>query len=114
MWVDMVITDQRMAAGAPPVLAGKPAVLVTVRGGNYRPGTPREGWDHATGWMRRIMADVWHLDLKVVQAEFTLVGVNPALEQFTDLARQLRHEAEEQARRHGRELGAAVTSAMAA
>jgi FMN-dependent NADH-azoreductase len=113
-WVDMVITDQRMATGAPPVLAGKPAVLVTVRGGNYRPGTPREGWDHATGWMRRILADVWHLDLKVVQAEFTLVGVNPALEQFTDLARQLRHEAEEETRRHGRELGAAVTSAMAA
>jgi hypothetical protein len=45
--------------------------------------------------MRRILADVWHLDLKVVQAEFTLVGVNPALDQFTDLARQLRQEAEE-------------------
>jgi len=110
-WVDMVITDPRMAAGAQPILAGKPAVLVTVRGGNYRPGTPREGWDHATGWMRRILADVWHLDLKVVQAEFTLVGVNPALDQFQDLARQLRQEAEEQARRHGRELGAAVATA---
>ncbi len=81
-WVDMVITDPRMASGAAPVLAGKPAVLVTVRGGNYRPGTPREGWDHATGWMRRILADVWHLDLSVVQTEFTLVGVNPALDQF--------------------------------
>jgi len=68
-WVDMVITDPRMAAGTQPILAGKPAVLVTVRGGNYRVGTPREGWDHATGWMRRILADVWHLDLKVVQAE---------------------------------------------
>jgi FMN-dependent NADH-azoreductase len=113
-WVDMVIADPRMAAGAQPVLAGKPAVLVTVRGGNYRCGTPREGWDHATGWMRRILADVWRLDLKVVQAEFTLIGVNPALDQFRDLARQLRHEAEEQARRHGRELGAAVTRAMAA
>ena len=107
-WVNMVITDPRMAAGAQPILAGKPAVLVTVRGGNYLPGTPREGWDHATGWMRRILADVWHLDLKVVQAEFTLVGVNPALDQFKDLAHQLRQQAEEQARRHGRELGAAV------
>jgi FMN-dependent NADH-azoreductase len=113
-WVDMVITDPRMAAGAEPILAGKPAVLVTVHGGNYRPGTPREGWDHATGWMRRILADVWHLDLKVVQAEFTLVGVNPALDQFTHLARQLRQEAEAQARRHGRELAATVTSAIAA
>jgi FMN-dependent NADH-azoreductase len=113
-WVDMVITDPRMAAGTQPILAGRSAVLVTVRGGNYQRGTPREGWDHATGWMRRILADVWHLDLKVVQAEFTLVGVNPALDQFKDLGRQLRQEAEEQARRHGRALGAAVPSAMAA
>ncbi|HEY1627600.1 MAG TPA: NAD(P)H-dependent oxidoreductase [Streptosporangiaceae bacterium] len=104
-WVDMVITDPRMGAGAQPALAGKPAVLVTVRGGNYRAGTPREGWDHATGWMRRILGDVWQLDLKVVETEFTLAGVNPALDQFKDLALELREEAEEQARRHGRELG---------
>jgi FMN-dependent NADH-azoreductase len=110
-WVDMVITDPRMAAGSQPILASKPAVLVTVRGGNYRPGTPREGWDHATGWMRRILGDVWHLDLKVVEAEFTNVGVNPVLDRFKDLARQLRQEAEDQARRHGRELGAAVAAA---
>jgi FMN-dependent NADH-azoreductase len=109
-WVDLVISDPRMAAGAQPVLAGKPAVLVTVHGGNYRAGSPREGWDHATGWMRRIRGDVWGLDLKVVETEFTNVGVNPALDQFKDLARQLREEAEEQARRHGRELGAAVAT----
>jgi FMN-dependent NADH-azoreductase len=109
-WVDMVITDPRMAAGTQPILVGKPAVLVTVRGGNYRAGTPREGWDHATGWMRRVLGDVWQLDLKVVEAEFTNVGVNPALDRFTDLARQLRHEAEEQARHHGRELGAATAA----
>ncbi len=109
-WVDMVVTDPRMAAGAEPVLEGKPAVLVTVRGGNYRSGTPREGWDHATAWMRRILADVWKLDLKVVEREFTLVGVNPALDEFTDLAHELREEAEEQARRSGRRLGAAVAS----
>jgi FMN-dependent NADH-azoreductase len=113
-WVDMVITDPRMAAGSEPILAGKPAVLVSVRGGNYRSGTPREGWDHATGWMRRILADVWHLDLEVVEADFTNVGVNPALDQFRALAAQLRQEAEEQARRHGRELGAATAAVLAA
>jgi FMN-dependent NADH-azoreductase len=61
--------------------------------------------------MRRILADVWNLDLKVVEADFTLVGVNPALYRFTDLARQLRQDAEEQARRHGRELGAEAAAA---
>ncbi len=113
-WVDMVVTDSHMAAGTQPILADKPAVLVTVRGGNYRPGTPREGWDHATGWMRRILADVWHLDLEVVETEFTNVGVNPALDQFKDLAHQLRQEAGEQARRRGRELGAAAARVPAA
>jgi FMN-dependent NADH-azoreductase len=112
-WVDMVVTDPRMAAGAQPILAGKPAVLVTVRGGNYRPGTPREGWDHATGWMRRILADVWQLDLKVVETEFTLVGVNPALDQFKELARQLRQEAESQALDAGRALGNALAPSPA-
>jgi FMN-dependent NADH-azoreductase len=105
-YVDLVIADPRMAAGAEPVLAGTPAVLVTVRGGAYGAGTPREGWDHATGWMRRILADVWRLDLEVVEAEFTLVGVNPALDQFQEMAAALRREAEKHARLSGRKLGA--------
>ena len=111
-WADLVITDPRMAAGVEPAIAGKPAVLVTVRGGSYAAGTPREGWDHATGWMRRILADVWQLDLKVVETEFTLVGVNPALDQFTALAADLRRQAEAEARSHGRALtGAAPAQA---
>jgi FMN-dependent NADH-azoreductase len=110
-WVDLVITDPRMGPGAEPLLAGKPAVLVTVRGGAYGAGTPREGWDHATGWYRRILADVWQLDLKVVEAEFTLVGVNPALDQFKELAAELRTASEAQAHEHGRALGTARVAA---
>ncbi|RKR74423.1 FMN-dependent NADH-azoreductase [Frondihabitans australicus] len=104
-WVDLVITDPRMSPAVEPATAGKPAVLVTVQGGNYAAGTPREGWDHATAWMRRILEDVWKLDLEVVSREFTLVGVNPAMDQFTDMADQLRSAAEERARMHGRTLG---------
>ncbi len=111
-WVDLIVTDSRMAAGAQPLLESTPAVLVTVRGGAYGAGTPREGWDHATGWYRRILADVWHLDLDVVEAEFTLVGVNPALDQFKDVAARLRREAEEQARSSGRKLGSLTQKAL--
>ncbi len=110
-WVDLVVTDPRLASGTEPALAGRPAVLVTVRGGAYGAGTPREGSDHATGWMRRILADVWQLDLRVVESEFTLVGVNPALDQFRDLADEMRAQAEEQAREHGRSLAAARAAA---
>jgi FMN-dependent NADH-azoreductase len=107
-WVDLVICDPRMTAGVEPATAGKQAVLVTVRGGSYAPGTPREGWDHATAWMRRILADVWKLDLKVVESEFTLAGVNPAFERFKELAKQIRAAAEQTARDHGRNLAGSI------
>ena len=78
-----------------------PAGLVRAR---PAAGTPREGWDHATPWMRRILQDVWQLDLLVVEADFTLVGVNPALDEFADLAQDLRKAADARAGDHGRSL----------
>jgi FMN-dependent NADH-azoreductase len=105
-WIDLVITDPRAAAGGPPLLAGKPVVLATVRGGAYGPGTPREGWDHSTAYLRRILADVWGADLTIVEREFTLVGVNPAMDDFADLAREMHAGALQSAREAGRALGA--------
>jgi FMN-dependent NADH-azoreductase len=107
-WVDLVITDPRMASGAESAVAGRPAILATVRGGAYGAGTPRAGWDHATPWMRRILEEVWGLDLKVVELEFTLVGVNPALDEFEEMAAEMRAEAEGLARSHGRDLAASL------
>ena len=110
-YADLVITDPRMAAGQASAIARKPAVLVTVRGGAYGAGTPREGWDHATPWMRRILQDVWGLDLRAVEEELALVGVNPALDQFAELAKTMRAEAAALATEHGRSLAAALRSA---
>lgn len=103
-WVDLVVTDPRMSPKAVPVTEGKPAVLVTVRGGGYGPGTPREGWDHATGWMRRILADVWRLDLHVIETELTLADTNPEMAQLKELAMKLRADAEDAARSYGQAL----------
>ncbi|MCS7479249.1 FMN-dependent NADH-azoreductase [Umezawaea endophytica] len=103
-WADLVITDPRMAPGSAPATKGKPAVLVTVRGGGYGPGTPREGWDHATAWMRRILAEVWEMDLKVVESELTLAEVSPQMESLRGLAAEVRVAAERSAREHGRDL----------
>jgi FMN-dependent NADH-azoreductase len=112
-WVDLAVTDPRMSPGVTPATAGTPAVLATVHGGYYAAGTPREGWDHATPWMRRILQDVWQLDLLVVEADFTLVGTNPALDEFADLARELRAAADQRAREHGRTLASRVNRELA-
>jgi FMN-dependent NADH-azoreductase len=103
-YVDVVCTDPR--AFAAPFLAGRPVVLATVRGGAYGGGTPREGWDHSTPYLRRILADCWGADLSVVEREFTLVGVNPALDAFTEQAAQMHAGALQAAREAGRALGA--------
>ncbi|BBG04489.1 MULTISPECIES: FMN-dependent NADH-azoreductase [Pseudonocardia] len=100
-WVDTLIGDPRLAPGQTP-LAGRPAFLVTARGGGYAPGTPRAGWDHATGWMRRILADVWNLDLDVIETELTLAEVTPQMAELRDLARAQLEESHDAARRGGR------------
>ena len=109
-WIDLVIAAPRDSGAAGPLLAGKPTVLVAVRGGAYGSGTPREGWDHSTGYLRRILAEVWGAALTVVEREFTLVGVNPALDQFTVQAAQMKDAADAAAREAGRALTATAAA----
>jgi FMN-dependent NADH-azoreductase len=102
-WIDLAI------AGAPHgarLLDGKPVVLLTTRGGAYGPGTPKEGWDHNLDYLRRIIADVWGADLTIIERELTLVGVNPALDDFAETAQLMKKLAEESAADAGQVLAA--------
>ena len=102
-WIDLAILGGGPGAR---LLEGKPVVLLVTRGGGYGPGTPKEGWDHATPYLRRILADVWGADLTVVERELTLVGVNPAMDGLKDLAARAKTIAEDEARAAGRALAA--------
>ncbi|KIQ61636.1 ACP phosphodiesterase [Kitasatospora griseola] len=100
-WVDVVI------AGAGPsaqLLKDKPVLLVTSLGGGFAPGTPREGWDHSTPYLERILRDVWGADLTVVRRELTLAAVNPAMESLRDLAAEYHTQALDAARDAGKNL----------
>jgi FMN-dependent NADH-azoreductase len=109
-WVDLVVTDPRFKAGQPSAIAGRPAALIITRGGGYGPGTPREGWDHATGWYQRIFGDVMGLDLHISEIELTLADSVPAMESLRPLAAESLRAGHEAADKHGQligELGAA-------
>ncbi|MEV6851848.1 NAD(P)H-dependent oxidoreductase [Actinoplanes sp. NPDC051411] len=103
-YFDLILTDPRAKESA-RMLAGKPVVLATVRGGAYGEGTPRHGWDHSTPYLRRVLGDIWAADLTVVEREFTLVGVVPDLDSFAGLAAEMHQGALEAAREAGRALG---------
>jgi len=100
-WIDLAIAG---ADQGERLLEGKPVLLLTTRGGSYARGTPKEGWDHNIVYLRRILVDVWGADLTVVEREFTLVGVNPALDEFTEVAALIKKEAHEAAAEAGKNL----------
>jgi FMN-dependent NADH-azoreductase len=104
-WIDLLLTaPQLRPGGESQPLAGRPVTLVVARGGGYGPGTPREGWDHATPYLRRIFEDVFHVDLTVVECELTLADVNPAMAELRETAAALRVRANEHAVEAGRAM----------
>lgn len=109
-WIDLVVTDPRFAPGTSP-LAGRPLALVVARGGGYGPGTPREGWDHATPYLHRIFADVWGAEVTLIEAELTLAAANPAMSALVPLAEASHARAHEQADAVGTAYAGRLTSA---
>lgn len=102
-WYDLVATDPRLKSGNSAV-AGRSGFLVTARGGGYGPGTPRDGWDHATGWMCRVLQDVWGLDLQVIETELTLAEVNPQMAELREMAREQLAASHDKARQAARSV----------
>lgn len=113
-WLDLLLTDARFAPGTPSPIKGRPAQLVIAKGGGYTPGTPRHGWDHATGWYRRMLEDVLGLDVEVIECELTLADVTPAMETLRPQAAQNLSEAHATAEQRGKQLAEKLAIAVAA
>jgi FMN-dependent NADH-azoreductase len=113
-WIDLLLTSPQLSPGSGnEPLAGRPVSLVIARGGGYGPGTPREGWDHATPYLRRIFEDCFHVDLTVVECELTLADVTPAMAELRETAAALRVKANERALETGRALARRLAASAA-
>lgn len=110
-WIDLTLTDPRLAPGrSDDPLTGKPLILALARGGGYGPGTPREGWDHATPWLERIFTDVLGMDVRLAAAELTLADVTPAMAPLRDLAAESRRAGVATAAEHGTTVARAIAT----
>ncbi|WP_117198853.1 FMN-dependent NADH-azoreductase [Nocardiopsis sp. TNDT3] len=102
-WADLVIAG---AGATTPLLKDTPTVLATTLGGGYGPGTPREGWDHSTPYLERVVGDIWQADLTLIKRELTLAATTPGMESLKDLAQQEHDRALASASEAGRVLAA--------
>lgn len=112
-WADVVMTDPRFGPRS-STIAGRPAVLVIARGGDYRDGSDRADWDHAAEWLRRILVDVWHLQVTVVEVGLTLAPVREHMAHLRDDATADLVRAHADAVAAGEALARSLTGRLAA
>ncbi|GLZ32131.1 FMN-dependent NADH-azoreductase [Lentzea sp. NBRC 105346] len=87
-WIDQfTVKDVFVGEDGVAPLGAKRVVVVTARGGSYKAGTPREGFDHQEPYLRSVLS-LTGLDrnLEFVHAEMTMANVNPQLAQFREIA----------------------------
>ena len=72
---------------------------------------PREGWDHATPYLLRILADVWGADVTLIEAELTLASTVPAMAGLIPLAEASKSDAHDRARATGAAYARLLVSA---
>ena len=101
LWIDLIIAHPRLGVHGDQPIAGKPAILTVSRGGGYSAGAPKEGWDHATPYLQRILGEVFGLDLRTAEAELTHAFWNPDMAQFRDRAEQSLARGHQDAAEHG-------------
>jgi len=109
-WIDHLLSDPR-TRDPEGLFRGRTLVLVNAQGGSYKPGTPRDGWDHAEPYLRRILGEVLGFDVHVITPELTLSEVVPEMAQFIDNHRESLAQAHTTAGDTGRDLARQLASA---
>ena len=72
-WIDQIVRVGRTvlygASGTEGVLKGKKVVVITSRGGAFRPGTPTAQYDHQEPYLRHILGFIGLTDITFIHAE---------------------------------------------
>ncbi|MES5820930.1 NAD(P)H-dependent oxidoreductase [Streptomyces sp. RG80] len=107
-WLDQIMVADRtldFVNGSP--VAGRPAVVISARGGGYGPGAPNHGLDHVVPALEVILghSHTLGLDLTTVTPELTLAPHTPAMTPLIPLHEASLADAHDQARRWARTVG---------
>jgi len=82
-YIDQIVVTGVLDNGKPG-LTGKKVTYVIAQGGSYKEGTPKAGWDFATGYLELVAKALGATDIETILAEFTLSGVAPGMDFLKD------------------------------
>jgi FMN-dependent NADH-azoreductase len=106
-WLDQIIVDGRtLNREGPSQTAGRPAVVISARGGGYGPGTPKHGLDYVVPTLEAMLGNLLGLDVSTVVPELTVVPHAPALAPLLPIHEASMVEAHDRAR----QLAAAINA----
>lgn len=112
-WLDQIIVFGRtVARPGPSPATGRPAVVISARGGSYGPGALREGLDYLVPTLENVLGheELLGLDVTTVIPELTMALHSPALASLLPQHEESVANAHAQARR----LATALTIPSAA
>ncbi|WP_033289305.1 FMN-dependent NADH-azoreductase [Amycolatopsis jejuensis] len=106
-WLDQILVAGRTFRPSPA--AGRPAVLVSARGGSYGPGAPRHGFDYVVPTLEAVLGqeELLGLDVATVVPELTMAPDVPALAELVPLHKASMADAHDRARRLAATIAAA-------
>jgi FMN-dependent NADH-azoreductase len=111
-WLDHLFSDPR-TRDPEGLFRRRTLVMVNAQGGSYKPGTPRDGWDHAEPYLRRILGEVFGFDVHVITPELTLSEIVPEMAQFIDIHKASLADAHTGAETAGRDLARQLATVAA-
>ncbi|TJZ54225.1 FMN-dependent NADH-azoreductase [Streptomyces piniterrae] len=110
-WLDQVIVKGRTFGFADgPAASGRPALVISARGGGYGPGTPNHGKDFVVPALETILHDLLGLEVTSLTPELTMAPVVPALTHLVPLHEASLTDAHQEARQQGEKFRGQVAA----
>ncbi len=85
--IDSSVRAERSVSRALTARAGTEFVVIESRGGGYREGTPKHGWDHAESWIAQAVS-LTGLELRIIVAELTMAADDARMAHLRPLAQE--------------------------
>lgn len=104
-WLDhIMIPGKTFGLGDADPATGRPAVIVSARGGGYGPGSPQHGKDFLIPTLEAILGDALRLDVHTITPELTYAPIMESLMHLLPLHETSLAQAHDLARRSTEEL----------